>query len=211
MIKKLIIIPIFFLLVALIPDAIAQTNTQQLNQTETLINNLITEVKSYQNSRDTKSEQKQKIDNVLNEYFDIGNMTKFVAGPYWKTMSPLQQEEYKRLFRENTCNQIYALFSDKLINTNFDHQIVETKFRGNYYIIVTSAIKIPNRESINVSWRMPVETLRIVDIEFGNISFLRTGLTEIRKRLRPVNVDSYLNDLRELQSNELYAGCTSYN
>lgn len=124
----------------------------------------------------TRDQQKEKYREILHEYFDLPTIARFVIGRAWNTATPVQQQEYTKLF-ESTVVKMYA---DRLSNGHGEKSlIINTRPESDSDVIVSSQIMHPDRSPpTKVDWRV-----RNKDGKFAILDVVIEGVSQtITKR-----------------------------
>jgi phospholipid transport system substrate-binding protein len=110
---------------------------------------------------------------LLERSFDMATIGRFALGQYWRQMSPQQQTEYQKLFRDHVVRVYSARFNE------YSGQTFETtgaRADNDIDSIVTSQIKQPQGEPVDVDWRVRYKSgkYQIVDVMVEGVSMTMT-------------------------------------
>ena len=153
----------------------------RVSEAERLVTALITELEQT-SLRDnmTDKENKQVLNQLVENYFDVDAITRFSVGRYWRVATESERSEYAKLFRFVLLNQANEQFH-KLRDLEFKPTTTNTK--GDKLILVGGIIHDKSGEfpDVEIFWRvvaMPDMPVKIFDIEVENISMLKTQQDE---------------------------------
>lgn len=111
-----------------------------------------------------------EFNSLLNQYFDIKSIGRFVLGRYWNQATEAQQKEYMKLFQK----MIASMYAEKFSTyTNEKFVVVNAVARDERDAIVSSRIEFDgSRPPIMLEWRVRKrdEGLKIVDLSVEGIS-----------------------------------------
>ncbi len=125
----------------------------------------------------TEASRKQKLEGILKKNFDTYTISRFALGPYWRSLTTSEQDEYQELF----ADVIVAIYSRNF--SNYDgQQFVVTSVRAapkNDYI-VQSMILQRKAKDIPVGWHLRLKNgqFQIVDVTVENVSMIVTQKSE---------------------------------
>ena len=153
----------------------------RVSEAERLVTALITELEQT-SLRDnmTDKENKQVLNQLVENYFDVDAITRFSVGRYWRVATESERSEYAKLFRFVLLNQANEQFH-KLRDLEFKPTTTNTK--GDKLILVGGIIHDKSGEfpDVEIFWRIvarPDKPAKIFDIEVENISMLKTQQDE---------------------------------
>ena len=153
----------------------------RVSEAERLVTALITELEqtSLQDNM-TDKENKQVLNQLVENYFDVDAITRFSVGRYWRVATESERSEYAKLFRFVLLNQANEQFH-KLRDLEFKPTTTNTK--GDKLILVGGIIHDKSGEfpDVEIFWRIvarPDMPVKIFDIEVENISMLKTQQDE---------------------------------
>jgi phospholipid transport system substrate-binding protein len=164
--------------VILIPSAKAD----RLVQAQNLVTTLIADLEQVEASSDrlTQEMRKQRLSEIMDQYFDVEGITRFTAGRYWRSATEEQRALYTRLFRGVLLSEASTRFNQIL---NFTFTPTTISARGKKLILVTGIVhdktgELPDAEII---WRIsaiPDREMKIIDLLVENISMLQVQQDE---------------------------------
>ena len=153
----------------------------RVSEAKRLVTALITELEQT-SLRDnmTDKENKQVLNQLVENYFDVDAITRFSVGRYWRVATESERSEYAKLFRFVLLNQANEQFH-KLRDLEFKPTTTNTK--GDKLILVGGIIHDKSGEfpDVEIFWRvvaLPDMPVKIFDIEVENISMLKTQQDE---------------------------------
>lgn len=128
-------------------------------------------------------ERERRFQRLLHDGFAMSAIGRFVAGRYWKTMTPDQQAEYQSLF----ARWVLRSYSSQLGGySNQDFKIDRTAKAGKNDVYVRTRIVQPNSEPLRCDWR--VRSFRgeykVIDVVVEGVSMLSTQRAEYGAVLR---------------------------
>ena len=153
----------------------------RVSEAERLVTALITELEQTSLRDDmTDKENKQVLNQLVENYFDVDAITRFSVGRYWRVATESERSEYAKLFRFVLLNQANEQFH-KLRDLEFKPTTTNTK--GDKLILVGGIIHDKSGEfpDVEIFWRIvarPDKPAKIFDIEVENISMLKTQQDE---------------------------------
>ena len=153
----------------------------RVSEAENLVKALITELEQTSSQADmTDKDNRQILDRLVESYFDVDAITRFSVGRYWRVATESERSEYAKLFRFVLLNQANEQFH-KLRDLEFKPTTTNTK--GDKLILVGGIIHDKSGEfpDVEIFWRVvarPDMPVKIFDIEFENISMLKTQQDE---------------------------------
>ena len=115
---------------------------------------------------------------MLAQDFDMDGIARFVLGPYWRTASPAQQQEFRALLE----NHIMHSHGRRLAETgggNF--RVTGSRTDPNGVVVVTGEFITPQgtRNEVDVQLGMVDGLYRIQDVAFDNVSMVSSYRSEI--------------------------------
>lgn len=139
-----------------------------------------------------------RFQNIVHNSFAVDNISRFVVGRYWRSMTKEQKSEYQTLFLE----WVVMNYSIKL-NGYTDRSIVVVKSMdvGNNkdVFITTNIISLNSEPDIRVDWRVRNYNGRykIIDIVIEGTSMLITQKSEFESVIRRQGIDGFIDSLKE--------------
>ena len=115
---------------------------------------------------------------MLHQDFDMDGIARFVLGPYWRTASPAQQQEFRALLE----NHIMHSHGRRLAETgggNF--RVTGSRTEPNGVVVVTAEFITPQgmRSEVDVQLGVVNGLYRIQDVAFDNVSMASSYRSEI--------------------------------
>lgn len=160
----------FMVLTFMMPGLLAQPNDGvRLKEAENLVLEFFIDL-------NTGDFNLSEIDKIIHKYFDVEGIIRFVAGPYWRTTTNEQREDYRKLFNQFLIFQAKEQF---LRLRTLEFTPTKTTARGKRIIVVKGIThdnmgQYPDAE---IKWRLaasPNKPQKIIDLEVENISMLKT-------------------------------------
>jgi phospholipid transport system substrate-binding protein len=145
----------------------------------------------------TLDQQKEKYRKILQTYFNLPTIARFVIGRAWNTATPEQQQEYMKLF-ESTVVKIY---SDRLTGHKGEKSlIINSRRESDSEYIVSSQIMHPDRSPpTKVDWRVENKEgkFAILDVSIEGVSQAITKREEYASIIqRDGGMDGLLTSMR---------------
>ena len=115
---------------------------------------------------------------MLAQDFDMDGIARFVLGPYWRTASPAQQQEFRALLE----NHIMHSHGRRLAETgggNF--RVTGSRTEPNGVVVVTAEFITPQgmRSEVDVQLGVVNGLYKIQDVDFDNVSMVSSYRSEI--------------------------------
>jgi phospholipid transport system substrate-binding protein len=122
----------------------------------------------------------EQVTTLFDRYFDLPNLTKFSAGPYWRQANSAEKEAYTEVMRDVIISTVVRNF-DRLDEYKF--KPLSTQAKGNQLVLVSGEFvnKNNSQSAIAVAWRVITRDNKpplILDVEIENISMLVTQKQE---------------------------------
>jgi phospholipid transport system substrate-binding protein len=143
-----------------------------------------------------KAERETRFRRLLNDHFDMGAISKFVLGRYWRTANEEQRAEFKKLFEDFIVGSYSARFSEY---RGESFTVAGSNDEAGGTTIVHSKIDMPTSEDIRVDWRLRGRggDFAIVDIIVEGVSMAVTQRSEFASVIQSRGgVDGLLEALR---------------
>lgn len=124
------------------------------------------------------AEQKEKrFRELLHSSFDMGEISRFVLGRFWRTATQSQQTEFMRLFEDLTVLTWVKRFDDYGGETI---DVVNTVAEGEQGMLIETRVNRAKGQPIPVTWRVRERDgrLRVVDIVVEGVSMAITHRSE---------------------------------
>lgn len=138
---------------------------------------------------------------VLEEEADLDLLGRLVLGRHWRTIDDRQKAEYLRLFRElmlrKFAGHLHAYTGDDLGPPEEVFEITGSRAVNERDIIVESKVRPPDREPLEVSWRLrgPDDPV-IIDVVVENVSLLISQRSEFAAVIERRGVEGLLAELQ---------------
>lgn len=119
-------------------------------------------------SEESLSSKSSKLKNILDEYFDVAAIAKFVMGTYWKQANSDQQQRFVTLFEKLLTNVYSERFMDF---KGAKSKVISVKKEGKAYM-VNCSVASPSKEPISIAWKVfsTKKGLRVYDLYVENAS-----------------------------------------
>lgn len=145
-------------------------------------------------------ESKQRFQGIVERYFDVPWMVRFLLGRYRRVATAEQRAEFARLYQALTVDS----YSRNLVGsaTAFSVQVIGSRLQANgRRAVVTTEILDSETDSTLIQWVVSKRgntDPRIIDVVFAGISFLATKREEFRTAMRRHggNIEAVLDELR---------------
>jgi phospholipid transport system substrate-binding protein len=146
----------------------------------------------------SEAQREQKFRQLFEEGFDRGQVSRFVLGRYWNIATPMQQQEFERLFEDYVVRAYTVRFSEY---TNQQFRVTGSRPQGEDTLVTSEIIRPEGGPPVRVDW-IVANTARgpkITDVIVENVSM---GITE-RQQFASViqrnggQIDALLKLLRE--------------
>src|SRR5579883_2698804 len=147
----------------------------------------------------TPADREQSFRALFDEGFDVPTIARFVLGPYWRTASDAQRQEFTKLFEAYIVHAYTVRFSQY---NNQQFKIQATRPENSTTSLVVSQITQPdNKPPVNVDWRVAKigSGYKIEDVLVEGISMAVTERQEIASVIQRNGgqIDALLKLLRE--------------
>lgn len=117
-----------------------------------------------------KDLREQRFRTMLQENFDVPNISRFVLGRYWRVATPAQQQEFIELFKE----MVVQIYMTKLKDYRGQSlQVVGGRLDGDgkYALVETTVVDPAISNKVAVQWRVIRTTpFKIADVSVEGIS-----------------------------------------
>ena len=140
---------------------------------QTLGNDLVAEMRSAASLDQKEAYFRQ----TLRQDFDMDEIARFVLGPYWRTASPEQQQEFRALLE----NHIMHSHGRRLAETGGDFRVTGSRTDPNGVVVVIGELITPQgtRTKVDVQLSIVDGFYRIQDVAFDNVSMVSSYRSEI--------------------------------
>jgi phospholipid transport system substrate-binding protein len=141
-------------------------------------------------------ERESKFRDMLRDDFAMEQIGQFVAGGYWRRMSPAQKESYQKLFGEWVL-KTYAVRLGGYTGEQF--QVTKTTPAGERDVIVHTRINKSGGNGFNANWRVREEggRYKIIDIYVEGVSMVITQRSEFDSIFKRHGIDGMISMLRD--------------
>jgi len=141
-------------------------------------------------------EREEKFREILRNDFAMDTIGRFVAGRYWREMTPKQKMTYQKLFSEwvlKTYSIRLGGYSDEKL------RVIKTTSTGKQDVIVQTRIEKASGDGFNTNWRVRRVNGRyvIIDVYIEAVSMAVTQRSEFDAVFRRRGVDGLINLLRD--------------
>ena len=167
-----------------------------------LVENLGDEALNTLRKNPSRTEIRQKFEELLSEGFNIDYIARFVLGPYWRQSSPEQRDEYLALFRrmlvevyasrfQQYSGQTFEIVNARVVSERGDPRDVE----------VNMLIRNPQAEDLTVDVRVRVrpDEAQIIDVAVAGVSLSLTQKEEFAAVIQRNGgrIDALIEQLRD--------------
>jgi phospholipid transport system substrate-binding protein len=128
-------------------------------------------------------ERQERFRRMFQADFDTARIARFVLGPYWKTASPTEQQEFDELFE----NYVVLVYSTRLGDFSGESFKVKGWRSSEDGSIVSTDISTPGHAApLRVDWRLiPADgSFKITDVIVEGISMMVTERSEFASVMR---------------------------
>jgi phospholipid transport system substrate-binding protein len=157
----------------LVPSALAAADPSSFVQE--VSNKAITDLAVEQNATD--KERAAKLKPILEQYFDMPGIAKYMLGSYWRKATPDEQSGFTAALTD-----FLALSYGKRFATYTGHQMQMGRVRddGDGLSTVFSVVKLPSGEEARVDWSILAQdsTFKISDVKVEGLSLADTHRQE---------------------------------
>lgn len=119
---------------------------------------------------------------MLSQDFDLDGISRFVLGPYWRTASPEQQQEFRALLEKH----ITLSHGRRLAEVSGgEFRVTGSRTDPNSVVFVTSEVITPQgtRNEVNFQLGIVDGLYRIQDVTIDNVSMVLSYRSEIQSVL----------------------------
>jgi phospholipid transport system substrate-binding protein len=142
-------------------------------------------------------ERRAEILQIVDEYFDFGEMAKRSLGRSWKEQSPQKQQEFVDLFKQLLFNN-YAGRVETYTGT--DEQLVydEQKIDGDYALVKTRVLNYKNA-NVQLDYRLKLTNgeWKVYDVVVEGVSLVDNYRGQFNSILASKPFDTLLGQLKE--------------
>jgi phospholipid transport system substrate-binding protein len=142
-------------------------------------------------------ERRVEILQIVDEYFDFGEMAKRALGRPWKEQSPQNQQEFLSLFKQLLFNN-YAGRVETYTGTNEQLIYDEQKIEGDYALVKTRVLNYRNT-NIQLDYRLKLSNgqWKVYDVVAEGVSLVDNYRGQFNSILASKSFDTFLSQLRE--------------
>lgn len=138
---------------------------------------------------------------VIDQEADLELLGRLVLGRHWRTISDDERQEYQDLFRQlmlrKFAGYLRSYTGDELGATEEVFEITGARRVNQRDIVVTSVVRPPNREPLEVKWRLRgQDDPAIIDVVVENVSLLISQRSEFATVIERRGIDGLLAELR---------------
>jgi phospholipid transport system substrate-binding protein len=148
----------------------------------------------------SEAERERQFRVLFEQAFDLPAISRFVLGPYWRTATEAQHEEFTKLF-ENYVIHAYSVRFNAYAGQQL--KVGATRPDGDSGALVQSEIALPNSSQppVKVDWRVGKtgDSYRITDVTVEGVSMALTERQEFASVIQRGGgqIDALLKLLRE--------------
>ena len=128
-------------------------------------------------AQETDKERAAKLKPLLEQYFDMPTIAKYMLGSYWRKATPEEQTEFTSVLTD-----FLALAYGKRFASYTGHQMEIGRVRdeGDGRSVVFSKVKLPNGEPARVDWTIEQagSSYKIADVKVEGLSLADTHRQE---------------------------------
>jgi phospholipid transport system substrate-binding protein len=128
-------------------------------------------------AQETDKQRAAKLKPLLERYFDMPSVARYMLGSYWPKATPDEQTEFTAVLTD-----FLALTYGKRFSTYTGHEMEIGRVRdeGDGRSIVFSTVKLPNSEPARVDWTIEQagDTYKIADVKVEGLSLADTHRQE---------------------------------
>ena len=128
-------------------------------------------------SQETDKQRAAKLKPLLEQYFDMPTIARYMLGSYWRKATPEEQSEFTSVLTD-----FLALAYGKRFATYTGHQMEIGRVRdeGDGRSVVFSTVKLPNGEPARVDWTVAQagDSFKISDVKVEGLSLADTHRQE---------------------------------
>ena len=128
-------------------------------------------------SGSSEAERRAQFGALLEEFFDMPAIGRFLLGRYWRSTSPEDREAYLQAFTDN----IVYTYSKRFDDYTGQKLVIDDVREDGRFEIVTSRIVDPNSpQSVRLDWRVieTAGTFKIIDVVIEGVSMSVTQRQE---------------------------------
>ena len=142
-------------------------------------------------------ERRAEILQIVDEYFDFGEMAKRALGRPWKDQSPQKQQEFVDLFKQLIFNY-YVGRVETYTGTNERVVYDEQKIEGEYALVKTRVLDYKNTNvQLDYRLRLTKGEWKVYDVIVEGVSLVENYRGQFNSILAGKPFDALLSQLRE--------------
>jgi phospholipid transport system substrate-binding protein len=142
-------------------------------------------------------ERRAEILQIVDEYFDFGEMAKRALGRPWKDQSPQKQQEFLDLFKQLLFNN-YVGKVETYTDTNERLVYDDQKIEGDYALVKTRVLNYKNT-NIQLDYRLKLINghWKVYDVVVEGVSLVDNYRGQFNSILASKPFDAFLSQLRD--------------
>jgi len=143
----------------------------------------------------------REVAEVIDREADLELLGRLVLGRHWHALDEAQKDQYLRLFRQlmlrRFAGYLGSYTGEELGSPDEVFEITDTRQVNQRDIIVDSKVRPPDREPLDVSWRLrgPDDPV-IIDVVVENVSLLVSQRSEFASVIERRGVEGLLAELK---------------
>ncbi len=145
------------------------------------------------------AERYRELDYLFDENIDADYVSRFVVGKYWRTMTPLQQKEYRRIF-ERYLKAMYKSFPLDFVDT-LQYEVTGASVAEDF-TVVTATVRFtlngqPQEYVLQFRLHRPADKILLVDIKIMESSLILSARSKFYQMIASVDgeIEWFLEDL----------------
>lgn len=150
------------------------------------------------NDKLSSGQKKDSFEKLLNHKFDMDTISRFALGRNWKTATPDQRKEYKKLVNDMIVDVYSTRFNDY---QGQSFAVKSSKPTGKRDYLVSSLIVPAQGSKVKVDWRVRDKNgqLKIIDVVVEGVSMTLTQRSEFSSVIQRGggNVDALIAHLKK--------------
>ena len=189
--RKYTWIVVIVLMLSFPASALADTDTA-LKTVQQQVDQVLKVIKS----DDSKAQKKELISKQAKGFFDFTLMARLALGYHWKKMSPDQQEQFTKVYRD----LLESVYMDRLLSykgqkINYVRQIQLSDTRAQ----VDTQVVTPQGQEIPMAYRLVDENgqWRVYDMVIENVSLAQNYRSQFTSFLQNKSYNDLLEQLRQ--------------
>jgi phospholipid transport system substrate-binding protein len=126
---------------------------------------------------ETDQQRAAKLKPLLERYFDMPSIAKYMLGAYWRKATPEEQSEFTSVVTDFLALAYGKRFASY---TGHDMEVGRVRDEGDGRSVVFSTVKLPNGEPARVDWTIESagDTYKIADVKVEGLSLADTHRQE---------------------------------